>query len=163
VSRAYGRCVANGTHQGPVLIAYDGSDHAKAAIADAALELGRGRRAIVLTVYSDLERYTPAIVPADPPPPGLTEVAAIHARKLAAEGAELARSLGFDASARVESGDPIWRRVIDVADEVDASLVVVGSHGRTGIARVLLGSVAAATASHSDRDVLVVRRPKETS
>ena len=41
------------------------------------------------------------------------------------------------------------------ADEHDASIVVMGSHGRTGISRVLLGSVAGAAASHTARPVLI--------
>jgi len=44
-------------------------------------------------------------------------------------------------------------------DRVEATMVVVGSHGRTGIKRFLLGSVAELVVRHSPRDVLVVREP----
>jgi nucleotide-binding universal stress UspA family protein len=54
-----------------------------------------------------------------------------------------------------EQGDPVWQRIVEVADEHDASIVVMGSHGRTGISRVLLGSVASAAASHTARPVLI--------
>jgi nucleotide-binding universal stress UspA family protein len=143
-----------------VLLAYDGSDHARAAIAEAAGQLGTGRPAVVLTVWRDYDHYTPVIVPADPVPPGLAEVAERDAQKLAGEGAEMARAVGFDATPMTESGDPVWRRIIDVADALDASLLVLGSHGRTGLRRVLMGSVAHATASHTDRDVLIVHIPE---
>jgi nucleotide-binding universal stress UspA family protein len=43
-----------------------------------------------------------------------------------------------------------------VADEADADIVVVGSHGRTGIIRLLLESIAAATAGAADGPVLIV-------
>jgi nucleotide-binding universal stress UspA family protein len=145
---------------GTVLFAYDGSDHAKEAIAEAGLQLERGRHAVVLTVWRDYDNDTPAIAPVDPPPEGLADMAERDARKLAAAGVALARFAGFDATPLVESGDPIWRRVIDVADAVDASLVVLGSHGRSGIGRLLMGSVAAAVAAHTDRDVLVVHLPR---
>jgi|1185.fasta_scaffold284121_1 nucleotide-binding universal stress UspA family protein len=131
-SRAYGEGVAYGIHQGTVLLAYDGSEHSKTAIRDAAAQLGQGRYAIVLTVGHE------------------------EARKLAAEGAELARSVGFDAMPLAETGAPIWRRIVEVADAVNASLLVLGSHGRSGIRRLLPGGVASAIASHTDRDVLIV-------
>jgi nucleotide-binding universal stress UspA family protein len=110
-------------------------------------------------VYTDFEHGPRPVFPVEAPPPGLAERAESDARRLAEEGAELARSLGFDAMPLVDSGYPVWRRIVEVADEVNAHLLVLGSHGRTGISRLLLGSVAAATASHSDRDVLVVHLP----
>ena len=44
-----------------------------------------------------------------------------------------------------------------VAKEIHASLIVVGSHGRTGVLRRLLGSVAEATVRHAPCSVFVVR------
>ncbi len=49
------------------------------------------------------------------------------------------------------------RGIVDTAQEVQADLVVVGSHGRTGISRLMLGSVAAQVVAHSAVPVLVVR------
>jgi nucleotide-binding universal stress UspA family protein len=55
---------------------------------------------------------------------------------------------------------PIWepgRLIADLARAVDADLIMVGTHGRTGVARVLLGSVAQQVARDADRSVYVVR------
>lgn len=49
------------------------------------------------------------------------------------------------------------RGIVDMAQETHADLVVVGSHGRTGISRLMLGSVAAQVVAHSPVPVLVVR------
>jgi len=54
--------------------------------------------------------------------------------------------------------DSIWRALVTLADDHDAGLVVLGSHGRTGLAGVLIGSVAEAVAAHSPRSVLIVHR-----
>jgi nucleotide-binding universal stress UspA family protein len=126
--------VAGGIHQAPIVFGYDGSEHAKAAIREAALQLRPGRHAIVVTVAPDL-----------------------HARDVADEGAELARSVGFDAMPLVVHGDPVWRRLLDAAREVNAALLVLGAHGRTPLRLLVpIGSVAAATSRHAERPVLIV-------
>jgi nucleotide-binding universal stress UspA family protein len=144
----------------PVLFAYDGSDYAKAAIEQAAVQLESGRRAIVLTVW---QRFRAAFVGVGVAPDGLEEGIEKDARRVAEEGAGLARDAGFAAEAAVERGDPVWQRIVEAADERDAGIVVVGSHGRTGIPRMLIGSVAGAVASHSERPVLIVNFSPATS
>jgi nucleotide-binding universal stress UspA family protein len=141
----------------PILIAYDGSDYAKAAIEQASDQLENGRRAIVLTVW---QRFRAAFVGVGAAPVGLEEGIENDARRVAEEGAGLAREAGFDAKAVVERGDPIWQRIVETADEHDAGLVVLGSHGRTGVERVLIGSVAGAVAAHTERPVLIAHNQR---
>ena len=140
--------------EGPVLFAYDGSEQAKAAIRQAARQLQNGRPAIVLTVWQPFAALPFAGAPGVPST-GLEEGFETEARRVANEGVELARSAGFAARPNAEQGDPIWKRIVDSADEHDASIIVMGSHGRTGISLVLLGSVAEATVRHTERLVLI--------
>jgi nucleotide-binding universal stress UspA family protein len=141
----------------PVLFAYDGSDHAKAAIRQAGEQLRSDRRAIVLTVWEPLGAL-PFASATGAPPEGLEDGFAQEAQRVADEGTELARSAGFDAAGVIERGDPIWQRIVDAADENDAAIIVMGSHGRTGFGLALVGSVAAATARHTDRPVLIAHK-----
>jgi nucleotide-binding universal stress UspA family protein len=141
----------------PILIAYDGSDYAKGAIEQAAEQLGNGRRAIVLTVW---QPFGAAFVGVGVAPVGLEEGIENDARRVAEEGARLAREAGFDAEPAVERGDPVWQRIVEAADERDASVVVLGSHGRTGIELVLIGSVAGAVAAHTERPVLIAHNQR---
>lgn len=145
----------------PVLLAYDGSDQAKDAIAEAGRVLGAGRRAVVLIVREPIESFEfvglggartldPATVSA------MQEAAQNEAINVAEEGAALAREAGFDAEARVESAPSAWQEIVAVADELDADVIAIGSRGRTGLTKVLLGSVASAVAQHSRRSVLIV-------
>lgn len=154
------------TRQRPVLIAYDGSDQARGAIAEAGRVLGAGRRAVVLTIREPIEtvdfaglggggNLDPATVSA------MADAAQNEATAVAAEGAELAREAGFDAAARVEIAASSWQEIVEVADELDADLIAVGSRGRTGLTKVLLGSVASAVAQHSRRSVLIVHPETE--
>lgn len=61
----------------------------------------------------------------------------------------------------IPSSDPSIE-ICKVAKETRASLIVVGSHGRTGMLRRLLGSVAEATVRHAPCSVFVVREPAES-
>lgn len=145
----------NGT--GPILFAYDGSEQAEAAIREAAAQLDRGREAIVLHVFEPL-----AALPLGGPAyetPALEENLEKEAAKTARAGAEIAKSVGFDATALAQRGSPVWHSIVETADDRDASIVVMGSHGRTGIQLVLLGSVASAVSRHTDRPVLIVHSP----
>ena len=144
----------NATDERPILFAYDGSEQAKEAIREAGRQLSGGRRAIVLTVWQPLAALP--FASAAGAPPDIEEGIEREARKEAGRGATLARSAGFDASPLVKTGGPVWGAIVDTADEVDASLVVMGSHGRTGVALMFAGSVASAVTRHTDRPVLVV-------
>ncbi len=59
-------------------------------------------------------------------------------------------------SAQGMSADEILR----VAREGDYDLIVMGTHGRTGVKRLVFGSIAEQVVRHADRPVLTVREPK---
>jgi nucleotide-binding universal stress UspA family protein len=147
-------------NSGPVLIAYDGSDFAKTAIDEAASQLGPGRKAIVLTVWEPLEQLPFLGVRGIASDAGAVETVVAETRsgaeEVAKEGAELASAAGFEAQAETASGDPAWRQIVEIAEERDASLIVIGSRGHSGLSYVLLGSVATAVSQHSKRPVLIV-------
>jgi nucleotide-binding universal stress UspA family protein len=143
----------------PILIAYDGSDYAQAAIAQAAEQLDRHRRVVVLTVFQPIAAAYMGLAVT---PAGLDEDIENDARRVAEEGATLAREAGFKAEPLVELGSPVWQRIVEAADERDVGVLVLGSHGRTGIQRVLLGSVSAAVAAHTNRAVLIAHAPDST-
>jgi nucleotide-binding universal stress UspA family protein len=60
-----------------------------------------------------------------------------------------------DASLHVVIGDPA-ARVVEVAREIEARLIVIPSHGRTGLQRMVLGSVAEHVARFAPCPVLVL-------
>lgn len=143
--------------RGPVLFAYDGSELSKLAIDEAGRQLAPGRDALVLTVW---QPFDVGFVPAVALHFNAAEIAEVRraAQETAAAGAELATAAGFQARGRDSQAAPTWRGIVGAADENDASLIVLGSHGRTGLGGVLLGSVAEAVAAHSRRAVLIVHR-----
>ena len=142
---------------GPVVFAYDGSELAKLAIEEAGRQLESGRDAIVLTVWR------PFAVGFIPPQDVKFDAAATEqvrkaAEGTAAEGVSMAQAAGFRAhSVQVEEA-PAWKAIARVADDYDAGLIVLGSHGKSGFPGIFLGSVAGAVAAHSGRSVLIVHR-----
>ncbi|MDT5390062.1 MAG: hypothetical protein QOE04_3703, partial [Mycobacterium sp.] len=139
----------------PVLFAYDGSELAACAIAQAASQLAPGRHALVVCVWQPVDvGFTPTGTrhfDADK----ATEVRRA-AEQTAAHGAALAEQAGFVARSVAIEAAPTWKGIVEAADENDASLIVLGPHRRSGLLGHLQGSVAAAVVAHSATPVLVV-------
>jgi nucleotide-binding universal stress UspA family protein len=66
------------------------------------------------------------------------------------------REAGFAVEKHAREGDPA-QTIIDVADEQNADLIVIGARGTTGLRRFMLGSVAAKLSHHAPRSLLIVR------
>ena len=154
-------------NQGPVLLAYDGSAHAKAAIERAGAVLQHGP-AVVATAWTSFESAAPSALLAMPGDMVRESVDLLDdagretAEALAAEGAELARAAGFDAEPRaLRSSGPFFAALLEAADELDARAIVAGSRGRSSLAAAVLGSVSTGLLHHTRRPVLIVRAEAE--
>src|ERR1019366_9142858 len=86
--------------------------------------------------------------------------ARVEQRKLAEEllsrGTEKLRSAGFKVTSSVEEGDA-RDAILNHSETWRADLIMVGSHGRTGLDRFLMGSVSEAVARHARCSVEIVR------
>ena len=78
-------------------------------------------------------------------------------KELAARHENELRDAGFHAEALVLRGDP-RESLIEAARDARADLLVVGSHGRTGFSKLLMGSVASHVVTHAPCNVVVVKR-----
>ncbi|MEK7347807.1 MAG: universal stress protein [Candidatus Eisenbacteria bacterium] len=79
-------------------------------------------------------------------------------RDLADKAAASLKAAGFKVTAKMVPADPRGA-LVDAAKNLPADLVVVGSHGRSGLTKLLLGSVATHVVTHAPCSVLVVKRP----
>jgi nucleotide-binding universal stress UspA family protein len=142
---------------GPVVFAYDGSDLAEHAIEEAGRLLEAGGEALVVTVW---QPFDVGFLPAAGLQFDAAQIADVRnaAAQTAAAGAALAQAAGFRAQSAEIERSPTWKGIADLADEHDARLIVLGSHGRSGLAGALVGSVAGTVAAHSRRSVLIVHR-----
>jgi nucleotide-binding universal stress UspA family protein len=81
-----------------------------------------------------------------------------QAKDLVAKAAEKLRGAKFNVSTELVEGDP-KSQIIDIANEWHADMIVLGSHGRTGLNRFLMGSVSQAVVRHAHCSVEVIRNP----
>lgn len=150
-----------------ILIAYDGSECAEQALNELPLAgLGSSAQAVVLAAA---DVYLPPVsdtVEDAAPPPAVVKAraAAQHALQqatAAAEaGADRVRQMfpGWTVSAEAHADNPAWA-VIRKADAWSPDLVVCGAHGRSAIARLMLGSTSQKILSYAPCSVRVARRP----
>ena len=151
-----GVAAANGG--GPVLIAYDGSDRAKLAIERAAGQLAPGREALVVCAWRPVavgfHLDNGHHIDADD-----ARAVQAAAEETAARGAELADAAGFLSESVAVEDVPTWQGIVKVAKERSASLIVLGTHRRSGVAGHLFGSVATEVMRHSSVPVMIVHEP----
>jgi len=148
-----------------IVLCYDGSASANQAITAARSIVGPVR-ALLLHVW---EPATSLLGPAPfagvetwsgPQVAELEAIATERANRTVEYGAKLARASGFSAEARLERAThAVWRTILEVADDCDAQLIVVGARGLSPIQSLLLGSVSTALVHHSTRPILVVPLP----
>ncbi|HTJ24894.1 MAG TPA: universal stress protein [Candidatus Limnocylindria bacterium] len=148
-----------------LLVATDGSGAADAAV-ETAVRLSVGRHDTTIRFVTAFERarlmaeYASAMTFA-----GSEAFDALRDSAHAALHAALARSSAaqVDAEGTVREGDPV-AEILAEAVEWNATCVVMGTHGRTGVARALLGSITEETLRASALPVLVVRanHPRRT-
>jgi nucleotide-binding universal stress UspA family protein len=147
----------------PTLLCYDGSEDSRRALASVG-DLLASSDAVVLTVWQPLAARLAetggfgVFMLDDEDQVDTQEEAA--ARETAEDGAKRASERGFTATARVEEAtEGVWRAIVDVADEIDAGLIVCGTRGRGGVKSLLLGSVSHTVLQQSHRPVLIAPTP----
>lgn len=64
---------------------------------------------------------------------------------------------GLKAETRMVEAHATWRGIVETADALQVDLVVMGSHGRRGLEKLVLGSVTQRVLQHASQPVLVVR------
>jgi len=140
-----------------IVVATDGSKYSNAAASEA---IGIAKR-------NNAKLTVLAVVPADIAMPTEIDFSALQREKIADQDMQAAeknakavkdaaQKAGVDAQAFVMSGKPA-DAIIEIARDKTADLIVVGSHGRTGLDRLLMGSVTERVIVMSSCAVLAVK------
>jgi nucleotide-binding universal stress UspA family protein len=137
-----------------IVIGTDGSPSAEAAVRRGAeVARGSGARVHLVTAYPDIPSYREPIRSS-----AKTEAIDLHevAEAVLARAARELEAEGVEVETDAREGDPA-DVIIQVAEELGAELIVVGSRGLTGLERFLLGSVSSKLAHHAPTSLMVVR------
>ena len=137
-----------------ILTPTDGSDTAKAAVQFAKdIALAEGAEVVVLSVVHPVQ-YTEIYGAGglvDPTPEMKAE-----AETVVDEVVEELKAAGVKASGSAVIGYQADRTIVETATQEGADLIVMGTHGRTGLARTMIGSVADRVIRHTEIPVVLV-------
>jgi nucleotide-binding universal stress UspA family protein len=138
-----------------ILVPVDGSEQSRDACAFA-IEEYPDSELVLLHVINPAE----AGYSAQASIPSFSEEWYEHAKEEAAELFEEVRSEASEAGVEVSSDTVVGkpsRSIVEYADENDIDQIVMGSHGRSGVTRILLGSVAESVVRDASVPVTVAR------
>jgi len=148
-----------------IMIAVDASPHSDEAVKFVTrMRWPPGSRMIVVSVLPPIGSMSAlASMPAEALADAASHTeAAIEAASTIAKAENTLRAAGFSAHGRVLEGEP-REAILGAAQDERVDLIAVGSHGRTGLARLLLGSVSSHVTTHAHCSVLVVKVVEEAS
>jgi nucleotide-binding universal stress UspA family protein len=133
-----------------ILLATDGSESAEAAIQEA-INVARvcSSRLYVLSVVEVNPEYEALA-------PNVVEKAETETKEHIDSVKKRAEKEGIPCETIVHQGEEPYRFIVDEAKKIKADMIVMGSHGRTGLKRLMMGSVTARVIGHAPCKVLVV-------
>lgn len=141
-----------------VLVAVDGSPFSEAVIEHLGKLLpAQGQEILVMTVFPAVTYYQGfdrAMLDGERVMAQVKE----EALEVVRAACEHLMAQGFEASSRVVAGDAA-AMILNTAETEGVDLIVVGSHGRSGLQRFLMGSVSERVMRHAPCSTLVVRPP----
>lgn len=124
----------------------------------------RGQSATVLTVWQPFDTAALGLSGGTTDLQASDEANRMHAEQQAEAGARLATEAGLDASPRtVDRRTTIADAILDEAEALQATAILMGSRGLTGVKSLLLGSVSHAVIQHANRMVIIVPSPEVAS
>lgn len=138
-----------------ILLAYDGSDHADKAIERAAMLAGKLDAALtVISVTPDL--CLPSTELSMEQCEDITRAYGREAESAMGKVRKTLSARGIAAEMLIVNGEAV-ESILKSAESIGADLIVLGSRGRRGAARMLLGSVSSKVAEYAKCDVLIVK------
>lgn len=85
------------------------------------------------------------------------EAASAEAGEAIKAAQQLLQNAGVSVETSVIEAHSVWRGILEAAAGASADLIVMGSHGRHGVEKIVLGSVVQRVLSHTHLPVFVVR------
>jgi nucleotide-binding universal stress UspA family protein len=133
-----------------IILAYDGSKYSNKALQEAIrIATSSDGSLLILSIVDITDEF-------ESEAPGLTDKMTEKLLRLAQKALEKAVAAKVKAKIEIHVGDA-YEMIVDIAKKKKADIIVMGSHGRTGLTRLLMGSVTSRVIGHSPCSVLVVK------
>lgn len=136
-----------------ILVPYDGSDPADRAV-EYAVDAADGEAVVLFRVAEASDGMLEAGI--DLVQEKLKKMQNKGSGGLSDETRELLNSADVEFDMEFAMGNPA-REIVSFAEDNDVSQIVIGSHGRQGVSRILLGNVAETVVRRAPTTVTVVR------
>ena len=132
-----------------IILAYDGSKHSNKALQEA-IRIAKisGGKLLILSIVDVTDEF-------ESQAPGLTEKMTEKLKKQVQKAAEKAAAENIQVREEVRVGDAS-EMIVEVAGKKKCDLIIMGSHGKTGLKRLLMGSVTSRVIGHAPCKVLVI-------
>lgn len=142
-----------------ILLAIDESEFSQAAIRTVISQYpAAATQVCVLHAVESLWYAGPEPLGAVEQLESLRQEAIRQGKELVARAEKTLRAAGFETSGLVREGDP-RAAIVEQAEKQHADVIVIGSHGRRGWRRLILGSVSEGVARYAPCSVCIVRTP----
>ena len=145
-----------------ILLAIDGSECSQAATQAVIAQFARERTEVLVLHADEWPNRLPTSLAFAEGPTGATDILELRdewrrqGEELVSRAAQQLRTAGFQTTTAVHEGDA-RHAILDVAADWGPDVIILGSHGRTGMDRFFLGSVSESVMRHAPCSVQVVR------
>jgi len=140
-----------------ILVPVDGSPASRQAVEKARVLAGAFRSAVTLIYVIDPYAFTGMGADFSYGQSEYLSAATLEANEAIGAARQVFEVQGMSVKGSVVEGHSIYQAILEAAETLGADLVVMGSHGRRGFEKLVLGSVTAQVLSHAHLSVLVVR------
>ena len=146
-----------------ILVCLDGSNLSEQILRYVSEEASGSNKKVTLLNAVTLPITTPVAIPGDasnilPMMPSPEQIAAdeAKAKKYLEKQAQSLKGLGIKTDCVVVIGDP-GSSIVDYAEKNAIDLIAIATHGRSGLRRILFGSVAEYVIKHSKLPILLIK------
>ena len=138
-----------------ILVPFDGSSFAKRAY-NKALDIAQVQDSTI-TVIIIIKKEYPPIVGFSKMQPKLMAAHQKHAKKQIENLKDVAEKRNISFHSKIKQGTSVAKEILDFIKNHRFDLIVMGSHGRTGFKKLVLGSVTNGIIQHARCPVMVTR------
>ena len=141
-----------------ILVPLDGSSHSEVAISKAIAMAKAFNSTVTLLSVIDIYAFAGLGVDVAAGQTDYLSAATAEAKQAVDSALQVFEAEGVAATPSIMEGQAVYKSILAAAEACSADLIVMGSHGRKGLEKLVLGSVAGQVLSHTHLPVMIIRQ-----